>query len=118
MSTSTLSPEETYHERIRHFYDILSPHFRALWGPHLHDGFYETGKESKEDAQDKLVRYLSDFADLPRDAEGFDIGCGMGATSVWLAKNLGSRMTGITLSCGWKKVATKCSTIGTSPKAP
>jgi len=84
--------------RIRDFYDSLSPHFRDLWGEHLHDGYYADGDESKELAQEKLVAYLADLAQLPRDRRGLDIGCGMGATSVWLAKNLNAHMQGITLS--------------------
>jgi len=90
--------QQAYKDRIRNFYDIASPVFREFWGEHLHDGFYETGGESKTDAQVSLVRYLADAAALPRDARGVDVGCGMGATSVWLAKNLGARMTGVTLS--------------------
>jgi len=88
----------TYKERVRLFYDKLSPHFRDLWGEHLHDGFYETGAESKEEAQDKLVDYLAEFAEIPDGARGLDVGCGMGATSVRLALRLHARMTGITLS--------------------
>jgi tocopherol O-methyltransferase len=90
--------QQDYKDRIRDFYDVVSPVFREFWGEHLHDGYYETGDESKSDAQEKLVRYLADAAQLPRDARGLDVGCGMGATSVWLAKNLGARMTGVTLS--------------------
>lgn len=92
----TASPD--IKERIRDFYDTLSPHFRDLWGEHLHDGLYETGDETKEAAQEKLVAYLAAKAALPRGGRGLDIGCGMGATSVWLARELGCDMTGITLS--------------------
>ncbi|MEO0796258.1 MAG: methyltransferase domain-containing protein [Verrucomicrobiota bacterium] len=84
--------------RIRDFYDALSPHFRDLWGEHLHDGLYSSEAKSKEAAQEKLVEYLAAEAQLPYGARGLDIGCGMGATSVWLAKNLHAQMTGITLS--------------------
>lgn len=96
---------EGYKQRVSEFWDKLSPHFRDLWGEHLHDGFYETGAESKEAAQEKLVAYLADFAGLPRDARGLDIGCGMGATSVWLAKHLGAHMTGLTLSATQVRIA-------------
>ncbi len=90
--------DQAYKDRIREFYDLVSPYFRELWGEHLHDGYYESGDETKEEAQDKLVAYLASSAELPRGARGLDIGCGMGATSVWLAKRLACRMTGITLS--------------------
>lgn len=90
--------DPAYKDRIRDFYDLVSPYFRELWGEHLHDGLYETGSESKEEAQDKLVAYLAREGGIARGSRGLDIGCGMGATSVWLAKNLDCRMTGVTLS--------------------
>jgi tocopherol O-methyltransferase len=90
--------EQSYKDRIRDFYDVVSPHFREMWGEHLHDGFYERGDETKEQAQDELVRYLASEAGLARESRGLDIGCGMGASSVWLARELGCRMTGVTLS--------------------
>lgn len=92
-------------DRIRDFYDTLSPHFRDLWGEHLHDGYYEQGDESKELAQEKLVAFLADRAQIPNGVRGLDIGCGMGATSVWLTKHLGCDMTGITLSSVQVKIA-------------
>jgi len=89
------SPHKT---RVREFYDLLTPYFRDLWGEHLHDGYYGSEPASKEAAQEQLVAYLASCAALPRDARGLDVGCGMGASSVWLAQRLGSRMTGVTLS--------------------
>ena len=88
----------TYKERIRDFYDVLSPHFRDWWGEHLHDGFYVTGRETKAEAQDQLVAELARRADLPVGVRGLDVGCGMGATSIWLARERGASMTGVTLS--------------------
>jgi len=90
--------EQSYKDRIRDFYDVVSPHFREMWGEHLHDGYYENGDETKEQAQDKLVQHLAQQAEIERGSRGLDIGCGMGATSVWLARELGCRMIGVTLS--------------------
>ncbi len=101
----TEKPLSDHKRQVGEFYDLLSPHFRKLWGEHLHDGFYKTGAESKEAAQEALVAYLAEFAGLPHGARGLDIGCGMGATSVWLAKNLNSSMSGITLSATQVSIA-------------
>ena len=87
-----------YKRRIEQFYDTVSPYFRDLWGPHLHDGLYDRGARTKEEAQDRLVAYLAERAEIARDSDGLDVGCGMGATSVWLARHLGCRMLGVTLS--------------------
>lgn len=85
-------------EAIRHFYDRLSPHFKSLWGPHLHDGYYQTGEESRERAQEQLVEFLASKAQIPKNSRVLDIGCGLGATSVWLAENWQCRPHGVTLS--------------------
>ncbi|MDJ0849335.1 MAG: methyltransferase domain-containing protein [Myxococcota bacterium] len=90
--------DPAYKDRIRDFYDTVSPHFRDLWGEHLHDGLYAKGDETKEAAQEKLVAWLAASAGLATGSRGLDVGCGMGATSVWLARELGCRMHGITLS--------------------
>lgn len=85
-------------DAIARFYDRLSPHFKSLWGPHLHDGYFITGKESREKAQEQLVEFLAQKAGIPHGSRILDVGCGLGATSVWLAKNLNCRPTGVTLS--------------------
>ena len=46
--------------------------------------------QTKEQAQDKLVAYLAGLGGVRRGDRGLDVGCGMGATSVWLARELGS----------------------------
>ena len=92
------STGEEQKEAIKHFYDRLSPHFRSLWGPHLHDGYYKTGKETRERAQEQLVEFLAELAEIPRGSRVLDVGCGLGATSVWLAEHLACRPTGVTLS--------------------
>ena len=92
------STGEQQKEAIKDFYDRLSPHFRSLWGPHLHDGYYITGEETREKAQEQLVEFLAELADIPRDSRVLDLGCGLGATSVWLAEHLNCRPTGVTLS--------------------
>lgn len=85
-------------QAIREFYDLLSPHFHALWGVHIHDGLYLRGDETKEEAQEALVRFLVEKAEVRRGSRVLDVGCGIGGTSIWLARNLGCDTTGITLS--------------------
>ena len=45
-----------------------------------------------------LVEFLASEARLPRGVRVLDVGCGMGATSVALARDHGCDVTGITLS--------------------
>ena len=94
-------------QAIQRFYDRLSPHFRRLWGPHLHDGLYLTGDESREKAQEQLVEHLADLTEIPHASTVLDIGCGMGGCSIWLAEHKGCRPLGITLSPAQVEMATR-----------
>ena len=85
-------------DAVRRHYDLASPYYRKLWGRHLHHGFYETGRETKEEAADALIRVLAERAGVPRGARVLDIGCGVGGGALWLAENLDCRVTGVTIS--------------------
>lgn len=90
----------TYNQRqkIIEHYDTLSPYYRALWGEHLHHGYWESGTETKEEAQLALTMHLAKTAQIPQRAEILDVGCGFGASSIYLARNYQATVTGITIS--------------------
>jgi len=85
-------------ERIKRFYDTGSPYYLEVFGQHLHDGYYLTGKESRTEAQENLIKFLVEKANIQPRAKILDVGCGMGGSSIWLAKNLGAKTIGITIS--------------------
>jgi tocopherol O-methyltransferase len=85
-------------EKVRRFYDRASPHYLEYFGLHIHDGYYITGRESKEQAQENLVRFLVEKAGIEPGSRILDVGCGIGGSSVWLAENLGAHTVGITIS--------------------
>ena len=84
--------------KIRDHYDRVSPYYRALWGEHLHHGYWIRGDETKEKAQVQLIEHLAHVADLPSECEILDAGCGFGASSIFLAKQYKAQATGITIS--------------------
>jgi tocopherol O-methyltransferase len=84
--------------RIIEHYDIVSPYYRSLWGEHLHHGYWIRGDESKEQAQLQLIEHLAQLARVKPGADILDIGCGFGATSLYLAKKYDASVTGITNS--------------------
>ena len=93
--------------KIVEHYDVVSPYYRALWGEHLHHGFWITGEESKETAQVQLIEHLANLAGVKYGLDVLDIGCGMGATSLYLAKHYHASTIGITISPVQVEMATK-----------
>ena len=91
-------PRSNDKNKIVEHYDILSPYYRSLWGEHLHHGYWIRGDESKEKAQLQLIEHLAQLADIKRGADILDIGCGFGASSLYLAKHYNATVTGITIS--------------------
>ena len=79
-------------------YDELDPFYRALWGEHLHHGYFETGRERAEKAVEALIDLLAKRVGIPNGGRVIDIGCGYGATAAHLVRRLGADVTGITLS--------------------
>jgi tocopherol O-methyltransferase len=84
--------------RIIEHYDVVSPYYRSLWGEHLHHGYWIRGNESKEKAQLQLIEHLAQLASIRPGSEILDIGCGFGASSLYLAKTYAASVTGITIS--------------------
>ncbi len=85
--------------RVSRFWDRVSPLWHDLWGPHIHHGYYE-GQEvlSPVEAQERLVEKLVDLADLTIGQKILDAGCGMGGSTIYLARRFQADVTGISLS--------------------
>lgn len=82
---------------IRRHYDLTTIFYRLLWGRHIHHGLWD-GSESPRVAQRHLTETLARLAGLTASDRVLDIGCGMGGSSVQLARKLGCHVTGVTIS--------------------
>lgn len=80
-------------EHVRQHYDRLSFLYRLFWGEHLHHGYWD-GTESASRAQIQLMERLAERAGVPRGAHVLDIGCGLGGSVMWLAKQFEWRRHG------------------------
>jgi tocopherol O-methyltransferase len=96
-------------------YDELDVFYREIWGEHLHHGLWETGRESRAEAVEKLTRRVATRAGIRQRSAVCDIGCGYGATSRLLAAELGAQVTGLTVSAAQHAFATS-RTTGDNPR--
>lgn len=96
--------------KIVEHYDVVSPYYLSLWGEHLHHGYWITGDESKETAQVQLIEHLAALAGIQRGSHILDIGCGMGAGSLYLARQFQASTIGITISPVQVEMATQAAT--------
>ena len=80
------------------FYDLGSPYYLQVWGEHIHDGYFVTGKETRQEAQINLVDLLASQSNIQMGQCVLDVGCGVGGSSVRLAKVFGAETLGITIS--------------------
>jgi len=88
-------------QRIQEFYDASSGLWEEIWGEHLHHGYYgKNGRERKErrQAQIDLIEELLVWGQIQQPQKILDVGCGIGGSSLYLAKKYAAAVTGITLS--------------------
>jgi tocopherol O-methyltransferase len=91
---------------IRFHYDLATPLYRLFWGRHIHHGLW-SGDESPRQAQQQLTDALARAAVRYGDRV-LDVGCGMGGSAIYLAREYGCRVRGVTVSRvqqGWATAA-------------
>ena len=93
--------------KVRQHYDLVSPYYHSLWGEHIHHGYWIRGDESKETAQVQLIEHLAEAAGVQPDAQILDVGCGLGASSIYLVRRYRTKATGITISTVQVEMANK-----------
>src|SRR4051794_25348114 len=82
---------EELHRAVRDHYDKLVELYEDLWGEHIHHGYWEPGRHDtpRDIAQQRTTQELSRFAGLPFGSRVLDSGCGIGASAIMLAQDLG-----------------------------
>ena len=82
---------------IQRHYDVSTLFYRLLWGPHIHHGLWH-GDESVKEAQLQLTDTLAGLASVSPGDSVLDVGCGMGGSSIHLAKHYDCSVVGVTIS--------------------
>ena len=104
-------PQYNNKRKIIEHYDVASPYYRALWGEHLHHGYWITGSETKEEAQVALTSYLAHTAQINHGSDILDVGCGFGASSIYLAKEYQASVIGISISAVQTSIAQRAADV-------
>lgn len=91
----------TIYQQIANFYDQSSQLWEAIWGEHMHHGYYGRDGKDKIDrrqAQIDLIEELLIYAQVSNAENILDVGCGIGGSTLYLAQKFNCNATGITLS--------------------
>jgi tocopherol O-methyltransferase len=79
-------------------YDDLDEFYREFWGEHVHHGLWTSGRESPEEAVERLIEMVAREAAIGPGSRVCDVGCGYGATARYLASRFGAEVVGLTIS--------------------
>lgn len=87
---------------IERYYDLSEIHYRLHWNLNksrsLHYGYWDSSTKNFHQALLNINNILSQRAKITKDDVVLDAGCGIGGSSIWLAKKTGCKVTGISLS--------------------
>ena len=95
------SEAEIREDTAKH-YDDCYWDYRTAWFDNenlaLHYGYWEAGIKTHSQALLNKNRIMCQIAGIKPEDQVLDAGCGIGGSSIWLAKNIGCRATGVTVS--------------------
>lgn len=72
--------------------------YRRLWGDNVHMGTWLSDDDDLETAMDRTNRIMAAQANIRSGSEVLDVGCGYGASAIFLATEYGCRVTGLNIS--------------------
>jgi 27-O-demethylrifamycin SV methyltransferase len=94
-------------------YDRVTDGWRYAMGDDLHVGFFKNAGCRLSEATRELTRLMADSAGLGAGSDVLDVGCGTGGPAVYLAKERGSRVVGISTSkVGIARAKTRATEMG------
>lgn len=87
---------------IERYYDLSEIHYRVHWNldksRSLHYGYWDASTKNFHEALLNINKIIAQHAKITQDHVALDAGCGVGGSSIWMAKNIGCKVIGISLS--------------------
>lgn len=87
---------------IARYYDLSEDHYRFFWNldqsKSLHYGYWDSSTKNFHEALLNINKILSSKAAICEGENVLDAGCGIGGSSLWLAREKKCKVTGISLS--------------------
>lgn len=106
MDTQTISKEQ-----IVNYYDSAEIDYKLIWNLReslaLHFGYWDDKVKNFQQALARENEILAEIAHIKSSDVVLDAGCGVGGSSIFLAKKFGCKVVGITLSQKQADMATK-----------
>jgi tocopherol O-methyltransferase len=89
-------------EDISKYYDLSETHYRRVWNldksRSLHYGYWDKSVKNFHGALLNINKVLADHAGIREGEKILDAGCGIGGSSIWLAKEKNCEVIGISLN--------------------
>jgi cyclopropane fatty-acyl-phospholipid synthase-like methyltransferase len=90
------------HQDIADYYDQTEIHYRRGWklseNLALHYGYWDEHTSNLSEALQRMNERLAEMGRVNQSHKVLDAGCGVGGSSIFLARKYGCHVTGITLS--------------------
>lgn len=97
-------------QKVKDYYEQCDSSYQH-WGEvepyNLHYGYWDANTKTHLESLDNMNRVLAEKADIKAGDKILDAGCGVGGSSIWLAKHYDVEVVGITLSELQAKKATE-----------
>lgn len=89
-------------QEIKEYYDFSKLDYQiyntAASDISMHFGLWDESVNSHKEALLNENKIISQIANIQSSDDVLDVGCGYGTTSIWLAKNIGCKVLGVTIS--------------------
>jgi O-methyltransferase StaMB len=80
------------------YFDLITDDGRLFYGDSFHLGYFPQGGESLGEALDAQTDRVAELACLQKGQRVLDVGCGVGAPALRIARRYGCRVTGVNIS--------------------